>query len=58
MDKGSGGIKNRKILLIPTWIFKIQQKIDNLRDGTGEADMELISNTYIRINAITGNEIK
>jgi len=57
-DTKTGGIKNRKILLIPAWIFKIQQKIDNLRGGTGEADMELISNTYIRINAITGNEIK
>lgn len=51
IDKKTGAIKSKQINLIPAWLFKIQQKRDGMSEGSTSA------NSYVRINALTGDEI-
>ncbi len=56
IDSKTGAIDLKQLNLVPCWLFTINQKGKNT-ENTNTAEIDKVPNTYIRVNAISGEEI-
>ncbi|AEY67509.1 hypothetical protein [Clostridium sp. BNL1100] len=56
IDSKTGAIDLKQLNLVPCWLFTINQRGKNT-ENTNIAEIDKVPNTYIRVNAISGEEI-
>ncbi len=56
IDSKTGAIDLKQLNLVPCWLFTINQKGKNT-ENTNTAEIDKVPNIYIRVNAISGEEI-